>query len=419
MLLHSPHSPPAPPPEGGFRRNGLETTERRWQALRRRAFVLPAAVAFSLYVGFRSAVWAPPPQAPDGPSSTNNGLGAVAAGGAPPTSRPRLGAPRDFLLRYTMLAPTACDLHHLGKEFDVAPLSLPEQFAANVLPFARPLAASVCSSETYLAPAVMTGIHGTAGPEYGFGDGTVLKYVIYTDNCTHAAVRDTMEYLLGGEDKAARRVKLVNLDEDAGDAARMERPKSSYLNTLDDRNMASVRRTLADAAVLPAAAPRLLLGTDAYFVTSPRELLSEMRQRGNSGNSSVGIYVADRSTFNGRLYRILNWKGPQCAGLLGDAIYLSPGVNVTVHGLLWAMEFYAAQPKDSPRIDPPCDFCDKISGGMHAVDQFGWVMALGEALGDESRCVPLSLEGGQHWIESGQLRHNKRVLRYLTGRCSA
>ena len=319
----------------------------------------------------------------------------------------------NFLVRYTMLAPpggqeqaasaagqmlveatadeSAFFDHHRES---VAAKRVRAHFTSRVQPFARSLAASVCSVEQHLLPELTRMVAK---------DDVVrrLKYIIYTDNVTHAAMHGTMRWILGNQ--STDRFQLINLDMDPRDAERLQPLKSLGL---DPRNLASVRRTLADAAHLPANEHRLLLGTDVSILRPPLELLrcaprsqllpwrhgihntSEPRMRRRMRPRNMSVYVADRVTFR-RLYRVTRWPGPQCAGLLGDLIYLAPDTHVTVEALTQAMVWYAALPIQPERITPRCALCASASGGMHAIDQFAWVMALGGAVGVEG-CVPLS-----------------------------
>merc|ERR1712048_1147985 len=140
------------------------------------------------------------------------------------------------------------------------------------------------------------------------------------------------------------------------------------LNTLDLKNLFSVRRFLADMVHLPAASGKLMFGTDFEFVSTPLELVSGML---NSGRNTM-LY-----TYSGEMFRVTADLGPQCSGLLGDMYYTSPGDPFSLPQALSFLSFYAQLPISPNRTTPPCDFCVIHSSGMHAWDQFASQMYFG------------------------------------------
>jgi hypothetical protein len=181
------------------------------------------------------------------------------------------------------------------------------------------------------------------------------------------------------------RISFVNLDKDPNDKIRM----AAYENLpLDDVNRASIRRMLADAS-LPDSENRLLLGADMQFLKRPDDLLEKIQQ-------SKVVYMTDHLSFHGVLYRVAADKGPQCKGLHGDLFYLGAGIRVREEDVSKALKFYVDLPHDPPRITPPCPYCDKVSNGLHGIDQFAWAMVLGKA--SNGQCVSLDRKKYHHNI---------------------
>merc|ERR1719491_494130 len=231
-----------------------------------------------------------------------------------------------FLVRYTALQPDP-----KGKYFETT--GWPE------------LQASMCHVERNLAPELLS--------SRAFG--ALPYYVIYTDNQTDLLLAERLEEAMP---KQASRVKLVNLDLDAEDGRRMAPFRELEL---DSKNLCSVRRTLADTAHLPASAGRLLLGADVTFTTPPGAFV----RRAASLRKGTALYMAEMCWRKGELYTVANYTGPQCAGLLGDFIYLAPGVDVTRENLQGKMMWYAGQSHAGQRLVPahPIDGNPKL--GLH------------------------------------------------------
>lgn len=240
-------------------------------------------------------------------------------------------------------------------------------------------------------------------------------YFIYTDNSTDVSLR---QLLAGSPDvDVVRRVNIVNLDTEPDDFQRMA-PFTGL--GLDPTNLASVRRTLADDALLPSEHGRLLLGTDIVFLRRPDEFL----QRATHLLPHQALYMADGATWGGELYTMAGYTGPQCPGLVGDFIFLSPNTRVSASVLREKMLWYRdSVANGSPGTQPECLSCP----GLHAIDQFGLMLALGEAVvpqGTAGGCSPLSLKLHQH-VPSGlkvpgplvQIAHGKLPLDGMT--CSA
>jgi hypothetical protein len=234
--------------------------------------------------------------------------------------------------------------------------------------------------EKYFAPALRD--RGLQDPP---------SYFIYTDNLTHASVSSRLAScpcMAVSPLDVAPRSKLVNLDTDPSDA--LHRGAISSL-PLDAVNAASVRRTLADGEHLPEDAGRLLLGTDVQFRMEPRELVERMFSIAESDRGA--LYMADGITWGGKLYTLEGYSGPQCAGLLGDFVYLSPSTSVSSRLLLEKIMWYVRAPR---KTSPPCPCCP----GYHAVDQFALALAVGDAVeprgGNGKGCMPLSLKHYTH-----------------------
>lgn len=251
-----------------------------------------------------------------------------------------------FTIRYTFLNPDGDEAYMRGDGSSM-------------------LRSSLCLSESNLAPALLT------NPSFG----VLPTYLIYTDNSTHAVA----EELVASSERfqtLASRTRLVNLDTDPHDAERLA-PLANL--SMDAKNTASVRRTLADAVYLAPSdvvGARLLLGTDVSFVRAPKILVTTAAAL----TGSQALYMPDMRTFQGALYSIANYSGPQCSGLIGDFIYLAPAVNVSLRKLQDIMSWYGSLPRVAERIDPPCGICAELSSGLHAIDQFAWVGALGDAV---------------------------------------
>eukprot|EP00439_Symbiodinium_sp_Y106_P065390 s235_g10.t1 len=260
---------------------------------------------------------------------------------------------------------------------------------------------ALCWAETNLVPAI------TASPAFG----RAPQYVVYTDNHTHSYAQETYREF------PRHRYKLVNLDLDPRDATpgpnsrvQMTRYFEAVLprirmapfryTPLDDKNRASVRRTLADSDHLSVQSGRLLLGTDVKFLHPPRDFV----EAASKLPRQQAIYMIDRfwegETVDGQpVSKVkMNRSGPQCPGLLGDFIYLSPGLQVTLENLQSKMTWYIQQPRTLDRTIPRCPQSCLASNGLHAVDQFALVLALGEAVKPAGEgCFALDAEAYSHW----------------------
>jgi len=266
------------------------------------------------------------------------------------------------------------------------------------------LESSHCLAETYLAPALLAADFIQVLP----------NYVVYTDDNTHSAARSWMQ---GLQDADQSRIRLINLDADPKDPDRM-RPFIEL--GLDATNLISVRRTLADGEHLSTATSRLLLGTDVSFQSEPKAFLAAASKL----SSRQAIYMIDDTAFKGKLYRVANYAGQQCAGLLGDFVFLAPGADLSVSLLQEKMLWYANQNKDAQRITPFCRSCEneRISNRLHGIDQWALAMALGNAttVDDARGCyaLPSTLyHNGAHSRRKPGLEavHDKHITSRLCG----
>jgi len=263
------------------------------------------------------------------------------------------------------------------------------------------LRSSLCLVEKHLSPALVL--------SSAFGERP--SYVIFVDSFTEELVAKLMSEF---PCISHERMRLINLDEDPTDRERMKPLEPLGLNNV---NHASVRRSLADTVHLPVETGRLLLGTDVSFVGVPTEFV-ERAARLDDGQA---LYMTDDMTWGPHLYRMSNVSGPQCAGLLGDFIYLGRGVRVSPESLGSKMKWYADQPIYANRTEPPCFPCPSFDpSGLHAIDQFAWVLALGEATGGKG-CFPLTsarhgfytrqaatrAATARHWHWSVEIVHDK------------
>eukprot|EP00434_Breviolum_minutum_P023014 symbB.v1.2.020304.t1/scaffold1701.1/size126048/4 len=102
-----------------------------------------------------------------------------------------------------------------------------------------------------------------------------------------------------------------------------------------------------------------------------------------------------------------------CPGLLGDFVYLSPGLEITVKNLQEKMLWYINQPRVLQRTIPPCPASCMASNGLHAIDQFALVLALGEAVRPTGEgCFSLDAEKYSHWYPrtpKTQVTHDKNI----------
>eukprot|EP00971_Amphidinium_carterae_P330035 6462887-Amphidinium_carterae.1 len=168
----------------------------------------------------------------------SNGLALTKAGSSPLLKRP-------FTIRYALMD-TREDIKyfiHVG---------LPS------------LVSSHCSVEANLAPALVAAEFIQVLPDY----------VIYTDNNTHVHTQRWKESIAEAD---RSRVRLINLDEDPKDSLRMA---PFVALGVDDKNLVSIRRTLADADHLSSTTSRLLLGTDVTFLTEPLGFMGEASRLG-------------------------------------------------------------------------------------------------------------------------------------------
>jgi len=221
------------------------------------------------------------------------------------------------------------------------------------------LHASICTVELHMKAAVLQR-NNFKGP---------VVYVIYSNMRTDGLLRQMLRTIPGLQ--AADRLRIVNLDTDPSDAALMR--KFADL-PLDADNLASLRRRLADTVHLPSGSPRLLLGTDISFLREPRELL----HKASVLKKNQALYMADDLAWGGQHYRLSAYTGPQCPGLLGDFIYLSPGTPLDAEAFTKIVEWYVKQPIIPERTTPPCEYCAQASHGLHALDQFSMALYLAE-----------------------------------------
>merc|ERR1712187_221003 len=99
-------------------------------------------------------------------------------------------------------------------------------------------------------------------------------------------------------------------------------------------------------------------------------------------------------------------------------------MGITTDSLLSKMEWYLEQPVNEFRTSPPCLWCVKESSGMHALDQFAVMMALGDAVSPKGGggCIPLGFEKHRHsWKEprplGTQVVHDKIITFALDSKC--
>lgn len=281
----------------------------------------------------------------------------------------------DFIVRYAAMQPQ----------------NNSEYVSTELLPM---LHSSICLAEKNLLSSVQLRF------------GVSVKYVIFTDSFTHAIVATSLHSF----GLAGNRIEIINLDNDPSDGDRMLPLKALGLDSV---NYASVRRTLADSAHLPRQSARLLLGTDVSFLTSPEELLDVAA----NSSGTQAFYMKVRRSNVAPLYKILNYSGPQCAGLLGDFIYLPPGLEVGTDTLQEKMLWYAQQDNQLPRTEPQLD----QPKSLHGIDQFGFILALALAVSPQGAggCIPLSdryahdgsgsSQRTQAWVVAAEVAHDKVV----------
>mmetsp|Transcript_64605 Transcript_64605/g.140634 ORF Transcript_64605/g.140634 Transcript_64605/m.140634 type:complete len:633 (-) Transcript_64605:177-2075(-) len=313
----------------------------------------------SVAAGQASALPTPGEPSPGMPAAaavtlpSGNELPSMVSNAQSSPEMPPAALPSEFLVRYAVLAPSQ-SLQYVED---------------SGLPMLR---SSLCLAEQNLAPLLYRETR------------TLPSYVVYTDNYTHPFVvnllRDELPSL-----NVSRRVRLMNLDMDEEEWRRMAPFQGLGLG---DRDLAAVRRTLADSALLPDSAGRLLLGTDVSLLSPARELLKNIAllKRGQA------LYMVDDRMPGAASYTLPGFNGPQCAGLLGDFVYLAPGLNITVQNLASKLWWYSQQPINASRTEPPCSQCLEmaLSAGRFAMDQFGLMLALGEATGGPANCLPLN-----------------------------
>eukprot|EP00933_Yihiella_yeosuensis_P010334 TRINITY_DN116774_c0_g1_i1.p1 TRINITY_DN116774_c0_g1~~TRINITY_DN116774_c0_g1_i1.p1 ORF type:complete len:541 (-),score=56.78 TRINITY_DN116774_c0_g1_i1:164-1786(-) len=234
------------------------------------------------------------------------------------------------------------------------------------------LRSSICLAERYFKPA-LTKIASD-----------LPNYVVYTDTVSHAPVASMLHSEFSVL-KLQRRLKLINLDDFYHFSSAV---KATIDNLqLNSVNSASLQRTLADSVYLPSHSGRLLLGLDVSFVSEAHELAARIAQL----NSSQALYMADLTTFN-KLYRVTNYDGPQCPGLLGDFVYLGPGLKISFESIKDKALWFAEQPRMPERISPPTwRLALPKANGLHGIDQFALNLALAEAVvpQGQSGCFPL------------------------------
>mmetsp|Transcript_36436 Transcript_36436/g.79705 ORF Transcript_36436/g.79705 Transcript_36436/m.79705 type:complete len:357 (+) Transcript_36436:34-1104(+) len=234
------------------------------------------------------------------------------------------------------------------------------------------LRSSLCLAERNLAPVVRSVLSSSP------------SYVLYTDRSTNALVSKLL--LMFPNITVNKRVRLVNLDRrNAEDEKRMSEFRRLGLG---DEDLASVRMLMADGAYLPTSAGRLLLSTDVSFL-QPAKLLVEEALRLQSGQA---LYMVDDKTWGGVRYTLPGFKGPQCPGLLSGMVFLTPGLEITSESLVSKMRWYSEQPVAAERTMPECLLCldQDLSSGLHAIADFGLMMAVGEASGGPENCHPIS-----------------------------
>ena len=238
------------------------------------------------------------------------------------------------------------------------------------------LRSTLCLAEKHLTPA-LTSIHWTPP-----------SYIIYTDTGSHEAVA---LFLFQNFQQLTGRIQLINLDEDPNGRWCLEQIQPLQL---DPVNLVSVRRTLADVVLLPPKRGRLLLGLDISFIISPTALTSRI----NMLNQSQALYMIDLESFK-LPYTLPAFTGPQCPGLLGDFVYLAPGVHISTSNILQKLLWYADQPRVPERTHPPSDvLAPPDKSNLHALDQFALNLALAEAVvpPGPSGCHPLSVDEFRH-----------------------
>lgn len=229
------------------------------------------------------------------------------------------------------------------------------------LPF---LASSMCQVEAFVAPSLP------------------VKYVIYVNNMSEDWTKMMLSEVFSD---TMPRISFLNLDKDPNDQIRM----AAYQNlSLDDKNLASVRRMLADVERLPAAEARLLLGTDFSFLRPPENFFQL------TANTNQVVYMMDDHTFGGKQYKLRDYEGLQCKGLLGDMFYIPSGMQLSLKDAHSSLKWYMDQPIVEQRTDPPCSVCVTMSDGLHAMDQFAWAILLGKA--SSGQCAVLDSSKYHH-----------------------
>jgi hypothetical protein len=132
-----------------------------------------------------------------------------------------------------------------------------------------------------------------------------------------------------------------------------------------------IQRMLADARVLPADRPRLLIGNDVFFFRPPQELLAFVwcaRPRAQV------LYMVDDFTWGGELYRIRGYRPPILDGLLGDFYCLAPGASFSPEAVRGVLTMMDRMPPEDRWL--PCT-PDVIRGRVHGVEQQAASILLG------------------------------------------
>ena len=72
------------------------------------------------------------------------------------------------------------------------------------------------------------------------------------------------------------------------------------------------------------------------------------------------LVLVDGEAFKGVPYTLPAYPGPQCPGLVGDFVYLGPGLQISISSLQAKAQWYANLPVTSGRTEPPSSW---LAGG--------------------------------------------------------
>lgn len=140
--------------------------------------------------------------------------------------------------------------------------------------------------------------------------------------------------------------------------------------------------------------PRLLVGTDIYFLRPPVEVLKFVSNGRTREREPTVLYMIDNFNFRGLPYRLRYWSGQLIPGLLGDFYCVDPGVRLEgaeIEKTLRIIDEWPRADRWVPR--PPRGMKDLV----HACDQQAASILLARY-----RSQQLPSKRYQHWAPNGQ-----------------